>query len=1734
MMLSQLRQKKRREAVRRLSQNASRRHTSEERTLINKPVRMGTTSKEIVFGKRPFDDSANPPKKERLFGQTSTMPKDAQRRFQANTQHGPVGSVGFSDTSGLQATRNPALFSFAPISGGGNSEEANAGSQTSTMFSFAPDKHKNLFQAATTSTENNQRVAITTTSPLFSTLGFGNKPQTTLPFSTPPINTSTTGFSYSSLPSTKSLKSTSSIGFPVTPISTSSQQTSVVFESKFGSSGFNFAKANETATLPMKPAQKFSVTTNVFGKAPGQVESTLSENITFPPKRSGKSPDEKTGSDISGLKALVIREIPEIFNKNAWLKRFYSRFGEVMKVLCNPQKKSATVTFKTHEAAKLAKLKGKILRKDLNPVSIFWKQERKRTTSSSQDLSELPVKTNVQEREKVFKGGAMEHHALDPHSLPTAMSTGERFKVLEMIDAKLREGVTKASDITTAKAVQGTCPDMCPEKERYMREDRRRLHVYETIPGTGSSLEDNPQVDHAKAIKEYDRSAADKEEPLPHELRPIPTLKMTMDYLVTNIMDIGKEGQWGDWFDFLWNRTRAIRKDITQQHLCDVGSVDLIEKTARFHIFCAHYLCDQDLGVFDPRINTENLTKCLQTLKQFYNDLYKNEGIICPNEAEFRCYDILLNLNEEDTLREVMTYRKEVRSSSMVKFAMDVFHALNSNNFVRFFRLVRASSYLCASVLHRYFNQARQRALRIMNYSLSVPNKEMSFPLNELTNLLAFEGDNQASDFCSFHGLIVNESFVMFTRGSFIEPESSFPSSRAHKLIESKRSCLIGEVVYNGPLPPPPSHYPTSSFDENGRYVGEVHVVSAEMEKKENIIEQQQPVVQFKGFTETQEPRGFSQFRQVTQPVEPPKPAVQINVEELKEVTRSLFLEVINEILVDVTGEVYRKVQDLLKKADQLATELEEEVVLELMQVTAVSAIADERRIQLMKAEQAAIRERSTAAVSEELLDDVVAQECLQVAAYEYSVEQKKVIAKCKEVATQEISQGLLEETLQNEVERIAEDSYKEAKEGRKTALAQIGQSIRLYRTARYFHKWVKLYQSRVRLKKLLNEFPAHAPFTSAEDQLTSLVGPLNDSRTKVLPTIRIFGDEFNVSECLSRRQAELEQIRTETLRPVDMPLLLANSFSTGSSVDWKLLLSFPGPCFPVNRSNIRTRQIHVNPSLIKEKFRKGSLPDNDRVASKVELLSLYSSETQNRWSVKTRCRVCTLAYFGVPSNTDVTELIDRRQLQGTSAIIILVDSKDLQTRSGRQEARTRVQRLVRSKPTLPAIPAVVLYLESDVTHLTNDLIADAIGTQDLKREEHLSSVQTVRVESSMEAQILDRLLQEIVTWLGQQSHPVELESDSLKNFLEEGLQRYFSTPLYEDVATRKKAQLNEQSPRAIIDLYNSAIEHLATVASSGSLGQVSWPITEFCINDNKVFPNFDWNSDANLSSLSSVILSLCLPQPPPGAGEGTWDSGSQLCHEYVKSLPFKCCSLAQRVGWILEHKHHSLQAIDFLSSQPQLTAAHVPWTQVIEACVSSAMTSLHSNPVLSEVEVFYLQSEFEEYVQPRIWREAVASSKKEYSAQVEGKRLKLSFPVKTRNEVAHESVVMVDEELNRILNESNLSSQRAPEDSLSFDESIYELKNELGSALREARQQVHRFDQILAKEWSPVDDSSNKKRKAEGHHEHESLSTKHRSNTMDLESVRGDLETLRKKIKSERALQQQVELRLRFLLDDA
>ena len=95
----------------------------------------------------------------------------------------------------------------------------------------------------------------------------------------------------------------------------------------------------------------------------------------------------------------------------------------------------------------------------------------------------------------------------------------------------------------------------------------------------------------------------------------------------------------------MWKRTRAIRKDITQQELKCKGTVQVLECVARYHMWCAHALANEDRQFFNSKINNENLEKTMTSIGEIYTEL-THAGSRSPAEAEFRAYMIYLNLND--------------------------------------------------------------------------------------------------------------------------------------------------------------------------------------------------------------------------------------------------------------------------------------------------------------------------------------------------------------------------------------------------------------------------------------------------------------------------------------------------------------------------------------------------------------------------------------------------------------------------------------------------------------------------------------------------------------------------------------------------------------------------------------------------------------------------------------------------------------------------------------------------------------------------------------------------------------------------------------------------------------------------------------------------------------------------------------------------------------------------------
>lgn len=160
------------------------------------------------------------------------------------------------------------------------------------------------------------------------------------------------------------------------------------------------------------------------------------------------------------------------------------------------------------------------------------------------------------------------------------------------------------------------------------------------------------------------------------------------------------------------------------------------------------------------------------------------------------------------------------------------------------------------------------------------------------------------------------------------------------------------------------------------------------------------------------------------------------------------------------------------------------------------------------------------------------------------------------------------------------------------------------------------------------------------------------------------------------------------------------------------------------------------------------------------------------------------------------------------------------------------------------------------------------------------------------------------MAWLVSQCpDSLELCSQTLQEYVEDGVDGEFGKRFYHDWKERRLAGLPSQEPGVIIELYNGVLQFLADVASSEHLCDLSWPVTEFSEpGGNKLLPHLQWNMPDHLAWLKKAVLSFQIPYldlPPLGGMYFMlqYPLGSmffsQVCLCHVELLACKMGSLA-------------------------------------------------------------------------------------------------------------------------------------------------------------------------------------------------------------------------------------------------
>ncbi|EPE29720.1 leucine permease transcriptional regulator [Glarea lozoyensis ATCC 20868] len=385
-----------------------------------------------------------------------------------------------------------------------------------------------------------------------------------------------------------------------------------------------------------------------------------------------------------------------------------------------------------------------------------------------------------------------------------------------LIRAGLLDDPEKAKKLSEAIDFKGICQEMCPIFERATRINESDVKQAEMSPGADGNLYVSPE----KMVKANARSAAGQDAPLPMDVRSPATLRKTLDYIFNEVLGDNLENLYNV-HNFLWDRTRAIRRDFVFQSSMDPSEMShqtyCLERIVRFHAISLHQMSKNGIITpsgedFSEQQEVEQLSKALLSLMHCYDDCNKQK-VQCENEPEFRAYYVLFNCRHPGVLQNVQAWGYGLYNNSdeiqtavaIVESLQNIWHAngpltphsatdVAQNAFAKFFTVVgdRTVSYTMACFAEMHFNSARKFILKTILASYRKQRDQTrDWTLTKLNVLLRFDNEEDIVTFGEAYGLrfeeVDGEIVLSFDSDDLRDPFPPLKQAYSFSLVERKR-----------------------------------------------------------------------------------------------------------------------------------------------------------------------------------------------------------------------------------------------------------------------------------------------------------------------------------------------------------------------------------------------------------------------------------------------------------------------------------------------------------------------------------------------------------------------------------------------------------------------------------------------------------------------------------------------------------------------------------------------------------------------------------------------------------------------------------------------------------------------------------------------------------------------------------------------------------------------------------
>jgi len=338
--------------------------------------------------------------------------------------------------------------------------------------------------------------------------------------------------------------------------------------------------------------------------------------------------------------------------------------------------------------------------------------------------------------------------------------------------------------------VFGKCLQMCPQNEQQLRFIEKLVHPLESLPNS------NWHGDSPTLVKQFSRSAAGYKCCKAEDLRPPYICRRTTNHLVQNILlpriaaNQVDDGLTTRVYDFIFDRLRSIRQDLSVQQVRDRIHLHVLEVCVKFHLLSAYtFLSSTSAVSFDGHINFQHLLECLKLALIIHQELKIHDE--CSQEL-ISVY-LLVNLGSDHAVTWALEHlSKHQLSQEPVSTAMHIARFYNERNFVGMFKRVKGLRLVPLLALFWKLPTIFADILAVM--STAYNSKALRFPLNKLSTLYLME-QRTAEETCRSHGISVeNNEKIEFSKTSYRSQEK--PTWNKFSIIEDKMARADWEEIF--------------------------------------------------------------------------------------------------------------------------------------------------------------------------------------------------------------------------------------------------------------------------------------------------------------------------------------------------------------------------------------------------------------------------------------------------------------------------------------------------------------------------------------------------------------------------------------------------------------------------------------------------------------------------------------------------------------------------------------------------------------------------------------------------------------------------------------------------------------------------------------------------------------------------------------------------------------------------